>query len=75
MKKNGVVLGPSADTADLFEFETIIPDEVDAICYGCKLKEDDRREIESIISKKLPNVSVFVAEKDTQKYGLVFNKV
>jgi hypothetical protein len=62
-------------STELYELEKIIPEEVESVFYGCRISERDRLDIEALIDRNTPEISVFTSEKDSEEYGLIFDQI
>jgi hypothetical protein len=62
----------SLNDGNLFEFVNILPEEIEAIYFGCKMKKKDQFEIQNLISGDFSHVKLWKAHKHPTRYELSF---
>jgi hypothetical protein len=65
----------SLNDGSLFEFVNIIPEEIEAIYFGCKMPKSEQQEIMKLTSGDFCHVKLFQAHKHQSKYELEFEEL
>lgn len=64
--------GDSKNDGSLFEFVNILPEEIEAIYFGCKISKEDQFDISSLITGDFSHIKLFKAHKHPKRYELEF---
>ncbi len=59
----------------LYSDYPLIPEEVAAVYFGCRIHESDKKEIISLLSANYPRAALFQASKSKFEFGLVFDEM
>lgn len=65
----------SLNDGSLFEFSSILPEEIEAIYLGCKMNKEDQLEIQKLISGDFSHVKLWKAHKHLRRYELSFTRL
>lgn len=65
----------SLNDGSLFEFVNILPEEIEAIYFGCKMPKSDQQDIINLISGDFSHVKLLKAHKHPKKYELEFEEL
>lgn len=59
----------------LFHYETIIPEELEAIYLGCRINSTDEQELIHILDDNFPDTEIYRAKTVEQKFKIQFEKI
>lgn len=63
------------DKSKPYEIIPFAKEEVKAVYLGCKITEENKRKVISIIKDKYPWTAIYQAKKSDNEYKLVFDKI
>lgn len=63
------------DKSQPYEILPYAPEEVGSVYLGCKMNDDDKKEIIDIVKRKYPTAKIFQAEKHPSEFRLVFTEI
>jgi hypothetical protein len=64
-----------SETKDLFQYESILPNEVEAIYLGCRMKPDNEKEVINLVKKDYSSTALFKARVSEQRYSIEFDRI
>ena len=48
------------------------PDELEAVCFGCRMTAEDRRDFTALIADRYPHATIIQAQKAKNEFRLIF---
>lgn len=68
-------VGGLRDIKNGFDFDPLVPEELEAIYLGCRITPHIKKDVLDIISKKYPKTDVYQAKLAQQNFALDFDKL
>ncbi|MCX5870427.1 MAG: DUF2971 domain-containing protein [Deltaproteobacteria bacterium] len=68
-------LGPAQNSKELFDLRNFAPEEIEAIYFGCRMREDVRTNIIKLLTPDFSHVKLFQARTHPKKYKLDFDSI
>ena len=64
-----------ADHKTGYDFEPIIPEELEAVYLGCMIEDSTKEQVMECLQSQFPDTHVYQARTDSHSYKLVFDKI
>lgn len=74
-EKEWRLVGSRNKETELYKYENILSDEVEAIYLGCRMKPENEKEIISLVKKDYSHTQIFKAKIGDQRYSIEFNRI
>jgi hypothetical protein len=64
-----------SESKEPFQYQNILPDEIEAIYLGCRIKPDNEKEIITLVRNNYSRTEIFKAKIGEQRYSIEFDRV